>query len=796
MRQWKVSVEAGFGRLAAHVHDNPLLYLLSIVVVTLALASQLRNIYFDTSTEGFLSPDHPSIQLYNAFRGEFGRDELIVVGVESANVLDLQFLQSFREIFFKLDQGVPYTSSVDSLINARYVYGEGDDLIVEDLFDTWPENAEDMAELQRRIATNPLYEGLYLNRERTLATIVIRLRYLEPEPGTDFREVRTRLDQEISASLEAIKEAVQPYRDQGLTIHIAGSPVISDLLKWAMVTDMKVFMKWVLIINALLLFLLFRRVSAVIYPLLAVGLSVVCIISLMAAFRQPLQLPTAIVPSFLLVVGIGDSIHYLSLFFAEYNEHGDKRRALISAMEHSGLAMFLTSLTTAAGLGSFITADLLPVANMGIFTSVGVMLAFVLTVIVLPALITLTPIKPKGRNQTPHTSVTIDRLIEAATHISYHHPKSVILVSSALLVISCAIAAQLRFSHNPLVWLPDKMPVKQSTVAIDHLLGGTISVEVLVDTGRERGLLDPALLLELDAICAELARFKTDRFAVGKVLSITDLLKESNRALHDNDPSFYHIPQSNELVSQELLLLELNGADDLYRLVDRKYQTARITLLIPWIDTLYYNPLMDTLHQRFHSRLGERAQIQVTGLVPLLGSTLDAVIRSAAQSYVIAMVVIGIIMMFLLGSPKLGLLSMFPNILPIAMIMGLMYLGNAPLDMFTMLIGSIAIGLCVDDTVHFMHHYRRFRDKGLDVESAIRQTLFTAGRAMIVTSVVLCCGFLVLLLSEMNNFNNFGLYCALCILFALVADFLLAPALMVAVARHEDPAFRSQNNGQ
>ena len=785
MKQWKSRVEYLFGKLASHIFHHPIHYLLAVLALTALLATQLQKIYFDTSTEGFLSPDHPSIQLYNAFREEFGRDELIVVGVEADNILDLQFLATFRKLFEQLQQEVPFTNTVDSMINARYVHGNDDELIVEDLFERWPESEADIAQIRQRIERNSLYRGLYLNADMRLATVVIRLRYLEPEPGESFRESRIKLEQEITESLEAVKHIVEPYRAQGFTVHIAGSPVVSDLLKWAMVTDMQKFLKWVVLINAVLLFLLFRRASAVFYPLATVMLSVVATVSLMALFGQPLQLPTAIVPSFLLVVGIGDAIHYLSLFFAEFNRHGDKKKALVDAMEHTGLAMLLTSVTTAAGLGSFAGANLLPVANMGIFTSAGVMLAFLFTIIVLPALLTLTPLQPRQRQASPHTSPLLDRVIDSAIHVSYHYPKSIIIGSVMLLVLGCALASQMQFSHNPLVWLPDSLPVKQSTVAIDKQLGGSVSVEILVDTGEDQGLYNPELLRQLDAVCTELASFKTENFAVNKVLSITDLLKESNRALHGNDEAFYTIPDSRELVAQELFLLELSGADDLFRLMDREARTARITLTIPWIDTLLYNPLMENLQQRFHSRLGDSVTVQVTGLVPLLGSTLDSVIRSAAQSYVIAIVVIAIIMMFLLESPRLGLVSMFPNVLPIAVVMGLMYLGNVPLDMFTMLIGSIAIGLCVDDTVHFMHHFRRYRDKGLDVQSAIRETLHTAGRAMIVTSVVLSCGFLVLLLSEMNNLNHFGLYSALCILFALLADFLLAPALMVILSRRE-----------
>jgi predicted RND superfamily exporter protein len=282
-----------------------------------------------------------------------------------------------------------------------------------------------------------------------------------------------------------------------------------------------------------------------------------------------------------------------------------------------------------------------------------------------------------------------------------------------------------------------------------------------------------------------LAGFSTPEFSVNKVLSITDLLKESNRALHDNDHTFYVIPDNRELVAQELFLLELSGADDLFRLVDREYSKVRITLTLPWIDALLYAPLMDDLEQSFHNSLGQEYEITITGLIPLLGSTLNSVIHAAAEAYVIALVVISLIMVVLLGNLKLGLISMLPNILPIVMVIGLMQLNDVPFDMFSILIGSIAIGLCVDDTVHFMHHFSRFRERGCGVKESIDNTLHTAGRAMLVTSIVLCSGFLVLTLSELNNFTNFGLYTSLCIVLALLADFLLAPALMTILNKED-----------
>ncbi|MGC1510373.1 efflux RND transporter permease subunit [Ketobacter sp.] len=785
MTAWKARVERGFGVFAGRLYDSPKKMLTLLLVCLITLATQLQHIYFDTSTEGFLSPDHPAVRAYDQFREEFGRDELVIIGVQAENVLAPQFLTQFQRLYQTLEQQLPASEAIDSMINARYVYGRDDELFVEKLFDPWPHGKAEFIELRRRINSNPLYKGLYLDDVLSMATIVVRLQYVTPEPGVNARQQLARANEKTARFLQQLEQSLQPFRDQGMHLSVAGSPVVTDLLRTAMITDMQTFSKWIVCIIAILLFLLFRRASGVLLPLVCVLLSVVFTISLMGLFRQPLQLPTAIVPSFLLVVGIGDAIHFLSFFYAEFNQHGDKKASVIKALEHSGLAMFLTSLTTAAGMASFANADLLPISNLGVFTAVGVMSAFVMTIIVLPACISLLPLKPGSNDKAPHTSVLLNTLIDKAAHVSYYHPKKVIFVSFITLIAAMVAVLQMNFSHNPLKWLPDTLPAKQSIVTIDQQLGGSVSLEVLVDTGEQGGIHEPEFLRNLDALCQQLGAFSTPQFSVNKVLSITDLIKESNRALHNNDQRFYTIPETRELVAQELFLLELSGADDLFRLVDRDYRKARITLTLPWIDALLYAPLMDNLEQRFHDSLGASYQVTITGLIPLLGSTLNSVIHSAAEAYVIALVVISFIMVLLMGRLKLGLISMFPNILPIVMVIGLMQLNDVPFDMFSILIGSIAIGLCVDDTVHFMHHFGRYREKGYSVKDAIDNTLHTAGRAMLVTSVVLCSGFLVLTLSELNNFTHFGIYTSLCIVLALLADFLLAPALMTLLNKHD-----------
>ncbi|MCG8671341.1 MAG: MMPL family transporter, partial [Pseudomonadales bacterium] len=689
MSGWKNRIERRFERLAVSIYRHPVLYLIAVFACVAGMATQLSKVYVDTSTEGFLSPNHPDIVTYNEFRDIFGRDELLVVGVEIP-VFETAFFEKYRALYEQLELEVPHTDSVDSIISARHVYGVEDELIVEDLFEHWPETPEDLLAIKEIINTHSLYKGFFVSSDMGLATIVIRLRYLHSEDVADEGERRSVVDKQITEVLDSVYDILDEHRDKGLTIHVAGSPTIVDLLKQSMLSDMRLFVKLVMLIIASVLFLLFRRISAVFFPLLTVLLSVITTISLMTALGQPIQMPTAIVPSFLLAVGVGDSIHFLTLFYRHFDEHGDKQEAIAYGLGHSGLAMFLTSLTTAFGLGSFASADILPVANMGIFTSVGVMLAFLFTVLVLPACVALAPIKRKPINNEKlaetknssrpaaghqsalasraithkaHRQTFIDRLIEGSIYFSCHYPKTVVFVCVALLVSSLWSASMLRFSHNPLVWLPDNLPVKQSTQVIDEKLGGTISVEIVVDTGEETGIYEPELLAKIEALCKELSVYKNEHFTVAKVLSITDLIKETNRALNSNDQEFYRIPDNRQLIAQELFLLELSGADDLYRLVDRQFQLARVTITIPWIDSMLYGPFMEHLEDRFQTELGDQADITITGLVPLLGSTVREVIVSTARSYAIAFAIITLTMMVLLESFKYGVISMFPNLL-------------------------------------------------------------------------------------------------------------------------------------
>ncbi|MDH5477303.1 MAG: efflux RND transporter permease subunit [Nitrospinota bacterium] len=314
---------------------------------------------------------------------------------------------------------------------------------------------------------------------------------------------------------------------------------------------------------------------------------------------------------------------------------------------------------------------------------------------------------------------------------------------------------------------------------MDKKMRGASNLEIVIDTAKVNGLYEPEILDLLEATPAVIEKnINHPALYIGKTLSLADMVKEINQALHANDPEYYRIPRDKALIAQELLLFENSGSDDLEDMVDSQFSKARIMVKIPWQDAYIYGEFLKPLERALNEMYAGKAQVTVTGLSPMFSSTLAATILSAAQSYLIAVVAITLMMILLIGDFKLGLIAMIPNLTPIVMALAMIKILGMPLDMFTMLTGSIALGLAVDDTIHFMHNFRRYHHEEGDVPEAVRQTLLGTGRAMLATTIVLSTGFFIFMFAEMHNLINFGLITGFAIIMALLADFLLAPALM------------------
>ena len=260
---------------------------------------------------------------------------------------------------------------------------------------------------------------------------------------------------------------------------------------------------------------------------------------------------------------------------------------------------------------------------------------------------------------------------------------------------------------------------------------------------------------------------------------------EIHRALHENKDEYYRVTTNDALIPQEFLLFQNSGSDDLEDFVDSSFSQARITFKLPWMEAGEYAEISDKLTNILKEGLGDDVEITVTGMVPLFQRTLSAAMSSMAISYAIAFVLIAIMMVLLLGSVKIGLISMIPNILPIIMTLGFMSMVNMPLDMFTMLVGAIVIGLSVDDTVHFFHNFAKYHHQGYSTKESVEKTMVGTGRALVATSVVLSLGFYVYMFASLSNLINFGILAGGAITIALISNIILGPALLTLITKED-----------
>ena len=785
-------IESALEAHAHFVYRRAWWVIAAVGLLVAASATQIPKVEFESDAESFLHERDPVRQTYARFLEEFGRDDAMIIAVEPPEVFDLAFLEKLRRFHEELESDIPYVHDVKSLINARHTRGEGDELIVGDLFEEWPADAGALATLRARALANPLYRDIVLSRDASLTTVIVEFEaFVEPSEDdailAGFEESaggEAPLPRKLSADQEAevvagVYEVMARYETPDFRLYAAGAPVLNTDIIASMMSDVARFTGLSILVIAIVLSVVFRQITAVVVPLLVTLLSLTATVGTMGALGISFMPVSETVLSFLLSVGVGGTVHLLVIFLQRRRAGADAESALAGALSHSGLPIAMTCLTTASGLASFATAELVPIAVFGVVAPMGVLMTLASTLLLAPALMAVMPIQVRSAKALEATPSI--RLLTACGRFATRHPRSLLAVCALWVLISFAGIARLQVAHNTLDWFPDDQPVKVATLKLDEEMAGSVSVEFLVDTGNENGLYDPALLRGLDEVSKSATRLELEGVAVGKSISLADVVKEIHQALNADAPSAYAVPGDRRLIAQEILLFENSGSDDLEDFVDTQFSTGRISMRVPFVDAGRYLAFGAVAKEVFEETLGERARLTMTGAMSLMGRTITAAMETMMRSYVITVSVITVLMTLLLGSIRLGLIAMLPNLFPIVVTLGLMGWLGLPLEMFSLLIGSIAPSLAVDDTIHFMHGFRNAHERSGDVERAVCETLQTTGQALLFTSIVLSLGFSIYVFSALNNLTNFGALTAFAIMMAFVADILIAPALMAWV---------------
>lgn len=850
-------VEGFFAAWSEAIVKHRWFILIFTLGVSLAFATQIRHGWLDVSIESYLPVGDPAIVDYNNFRREFSfaPGAMLVIKTKDG-IFNLKNLARLKALHEQLVEELPHSQDVLDLVSVRYSRGEDDSLLIDDLIEVWPKTEAEIPAFKQLVLSNPNYVGTLVSDDGLITTITLELNVYSSTDGisantetagngeldsviegfdaTGFDSTDTdstgsaaeafdtattndagRAESSVNSDgagqnelafltpdeeaefATAMDSIVAQHSDDDFKIYTVGSTALNHQIALDFEYSTKVTAALGILVIVILLAILFRRLSGIFMPLLVVVLAVTTTLAFWPTLGYAFNGNTQIIPTFILAVGIADAVHILAIFYRYYDQGTSKHDAIIQAMRETSVAVLMTTVTTAAGLLSFLASELIPVKSLGIFGAIGVVMALVYTLTVLPALLAIVPLKrriPQANTKPNALLHKIDLAIEACGDFGVTHAKSVIAFTTVLMLVAVAGIAQIRIAHDPVRWYNEDSLFRQGFELIDATMDGVMDSQLLIDFGKENSLHDPNVLHAIDEIEQMIEKARYDDTQARAAHSILSVLKETHKSLNNNDPNYYVIPDNKQTIAQELLLFENSGSDDIADFTDTQFRTARINIILPWGDTLGYKGYMREIKSEVAAILKKHqiddARVIMTGLLAIFGETIGNMLTGTVQSYILAFCLVAVLMVLLMGTIRRGLLAFSPNITPIIVTLGVMGWTDIPLNTFTSLLGCIVIGISVDDTIHFMHHFRRFAQHSDDVRDVVQKTLLTCGRAITFTSIVLIGGFIVNAAGVLTLHKQFAGLLSLAIFIALFANLVLAPALM-ALFWHNEKAINA-----
>jgi len=688
---YKQKVERWLEAFGIQVIRFRYILLFLIVLAVGFLSTYIPRINIATSLESSFKGHNQAIQDYQEFRDLFGRDDKIVLLIKSEDIFSVHFLDRLRKFHEDLENTVPLLSEVNSLINARYIEGKDGTLQVNDFFENLPQTEEQAAFLKEKALAYPLYRNSYITQNGDSMIMVIKTQAVSAltDDGSKIKNYgRGVADQEsisegpaaksISqveniAILGILETVIKQYNTDNFRIVFSGTPAYQFYVEPIIRKNMITMSLMVLMLTFFFMAILFGRVSGIFLPQFVVIMGLAATLGLMALSRVPFTLTSSMLPSILLSVGLTAPIHFMVVFF-KYQKKIGRIRAIIRTLSHSGLPIIMTSLTTIVGLLSFSFTEIAPIAHLGIFAAIGIAVCLTLTVVFLPALLSILKVLPGKEREVLYETSIYNRILIWMGRTGIHHAHDIYILSFIAFIIILPGFFKFNFSHNMLHYFSEDDPFIEQTILIEDETGGFRALEVVVDTGKEKGILDHAFLNNLEA----LEDFALDQNAIsgrpytGNIISILDIVKKTNQAWHGDDPGHHTIPQDDFLIERQLTEFKKAGPGYLENYTDQDFRLARVTAMMYWKDAAMDVGFVKKLEDYASGLFNKGVKVVVTWTVAISSKVIASMMSNLAIGYFLAFFIITLFMIVAVGDVKLGLVAMIPNMYPIVAGLGLM----------------------------------------------------------------------------------------------------------------------------
>lgn len=743
----------------AHICLNYRKSVLAVLAVITGFAvSALPRVGFDNSLGIWFLDDDPTLLTHERMIDTFGSDELIIVGLDAPDVFAPEILERVDRLTRAIAEA-PNVEKVFSLTNIEAVTGHDGYLDVGDLVE-FPLDPAALPAVRERALANDLYVGNVVSADGDFTAILARL----PHRKDDF-DYKLEAVQAIRALLAA---------EPGTQFYMGGGPVMDERFFEVSEHDSKVMTGLMAGILIVVLAVLFRSVWGVVIPFVTVFVAMIWSVAWIVFAGRSLTVISTMLPPLMLAVGVADSVHVL----VDYRQHCRAGRGKTDALLRTYRALFLpcllTSATTSVGLLALLVSRVEGIREFGVFGALGVFGAFFLSVTFVPIALSYLPmpVAPAPSTARPLRSA---RWLGALHELTMAHGGRIVAVSVVITAVAVASATRVKSESAFLEYFRETDAIRVDTRYLEQKLGGTMTMEVVVGTSRAEGVKDPEVLRRI----TELQEFLEADRDVGSTLSAADYFMDLRRAFFDNDQAEYRLPETAEEAAQFLLLYEMSEPEgDIMEFVSYDHSEGRISARLEVHTAERATALVKRVRAYAAEHFPDDITVTVTGVAMLYMTMEDYIRLSLLKGFSLALVAIFLFLCLQFRSVGLGAISMVPNVMPIVICLGVMGAAGILLDTMTAMVASIAIGLAVDDTVHFMSRMEQHRRAGASMPEALRDTTIDIGRALVFTSLVLCAGFGVMLTSDFVGTVHFGLLCTITVAVALIADLLLLPVLL------------------
>lgn len=743
-----------------------------ILLITIPLIYQTSKLEFNNSIDIYLNKDDPDVKYYDRFREIYGNEEFVMILFKEKNIFTNEILNIIREITdeFNRTKGVQRAFSIteqqeaviiDDVSTLKRIIPEGE-LTVKEL-----EN------IKKRVLQNKLLTQRLISEDGKTASIIIELKPIA-------------VTQEKVEFVNKIKEKALEINNGRLDLYFSGMPYIEAEMNTLTARDFSIFIPIIVLIIFAITLLMLRNLTLDLLCMFSLLLITVYAVGFFAVYGETVNMVTSIMPPVLFAISVADSVHLLAHYKDEYiNNSGNHNEAVKKSVKAVWLPCLFTSLTTAVGFFSFITASIRPIKILGIFTAIGVLTALFVTVTFLPALLIMfrrrfenADFRPAGQATEGLKSYEKEskfiQLLVATGKFSAKYYKIIFITFMSIIVLTFIGISKIKFETNLVNFFKDESRTKQDLNFIENNLGGIFPFETVIHArSREYDFTHIDSLKLINKIQTE---FLKDRPEITSSLSIADYMKEMNRAFKSGTEKDYRIPD----VRLDILdYYEFGNSDDTGRLISPDKMEARISFLCNAVSTEEGRKSIEEQSKRLEKLLGNKYTYEYTGQTPLWLSMEDNLRNSFISSFVFAFIIIFFMMYYICRNFKLTAVSMMPNLFPIFLTIGVMGWLDIPFDTQTIMIACITLGISVDDTVHYIVWYKRHIKEGMDIKPALIQTNKRVGKPIVITSIILFFGFFVLVFGSFKPTNTFGILAALAIIYALIADLLFLPALIM-----------------